>query len=281
MCTCLCEVIATMRRRHCIAGLGCAGLLACPTPAPPAPPRQRVWPLPPEQPRYRYEATLRNAASLGPPSQAGSWQAVLGGGDLSRASFAKALGVAAHAGRVYVADTEGRRIFVFDLPRRRAFVFGVRREGELKKPVGIAVDAQGRVYVVDATARRVVVYDALGLYLRDFAGDAWSRPSAVAVSPQGDRIYVGDAGGVASQRHRADVHAADEVVQEAAAMILSSSRIVLEFTPETIFLILPLPAVVSRTLATPLLCRCCDKPFSSRQTPELSITSALLIPYWV
>jgi DNA-binding beta-propeller fold protein YncE len=169
-----------------------------------------VWPAPPEQPRYAYEATLRNAASLQGDAGTGSLQRLLSGEDPSRASFGKPLAVAAGRGYVYVSDTEGRRIFVFDLPRRRTFSFGLRREGELKKPAGIALDAQGAVHVVDATARRVVVFDALGLYQRQIDGSAqWVRPSAVAVNASGDRLYVVDTGGVESPQHRVWVYDGD------------------------------------------------------------------------
>jgi DNA-binding beta-propeller fold protein YncE len=161
-----------------------------------------MWPLPPEQPRYRYEATLRNAASLRDGSQTASLRRALVGDDDQRISFSKPMGVAARGGRIYIADTEARRVFVFDVPRRRTFVFGTRLEGALKKPVGIAVDARARVHVVDATDRRLVVYDALGLYQREIDGAArWRRPTGVAVSGDGARVYVVDTGGVDSDTH--------------------------------------------------------------------------------
>lgn len=113
-----------------------------------------MWPMPPELPRYRFEASLRNAASLKDDSPLAEFRRLATGDEASKASFGKPLSVAARAGRIYVCDTEGRRIFVFDVPRRRVFHFGVRLQGELKKPSGIAVDERGRVYVVDTTADR-------------------------------------------------------------------------------------------------------------------------------
>jgi hypothetical protein len=151
-----------------LGGLGAAAG-GCSTPAPPAVAGGPVlWPLPPEQPRFQYEATLRNAASLQDDSALAQLRRLTTGDEASRASFGKPMAVVARAGRVYVSDTEGRRVFVFDLPRRRTFSFGLRFEGELKKPAGLALDAQGAVYVVDSTARRLVVYDELGLYRWDF-----------------------------------------------------------------------------------------------------------------
>ena len=172
-----------------------------------------LWPAPPEQPRFIYEATLRNAASLGdatPETAAAQWQRWLSGEQESRASFGKPLAVAAGNGRVYVTDTEGRRVFVFDLTRRRTFSFGTRLQGELKKPSGIALDGAGQVYVVDTSARRVVVYDALGLFRRQIDGARdWVRPTAVAVDASGGRVYVVDTGGVDSNSHCVWAYGAD------------------------------------------------------------------------
>ena len=193
-------------RRQCGQWLGALALAGCQSPPPAAPPLRQprpLWPRPPEQPRYVFEATLRNAASLQDATENASLRRRLTGDDDGRASFGKPFAVAASQGRIYVTDTEGRRVFVFDVPRRRTFSFGLRLEGALKKPSGIALDGQGRVYVVDTTARRLVIYDSLGLYLGEIDGSAdWTRPTAVAVDAAGERIHVLDTGGVESQRHR-------------------------------------------------------------------------------
>ena len=191
-------------RRPLLLGLLGAVAAGCSTPPPPTGPvGAPQWPAPPEQPRFVFEATLRNGLSVRDDSSAAQMRRLMTGEDDSRASFGKPLAVAAGKGRVYVTDTEGRRVFVFDFVRRRTFSFGLRFEGELKKPAGIALDGEGRVYVVDTTARRVVVFDALGLYLGQIDGASdWVRPTAVAVDPAGERVYVVDTGGVDSDSHR-------------------------------------------------------------------------------
>lgn len=198
-----------MRRRDLLLPPAAAALAVLPwlagcSATPPArePTAPPVWPPPPETARFRHEATLRNAGSTAEASAATRLREQLGG-EAPPASFGKPGAVAAARGRVYVGDTESRRIFVFDLARRRSFVFGTRREGELRKPAGIAIDAQGLVYVVDATARRLVVYDAIGLFQRAIDGAAsWVRPTGVAVSADGARVCVVDTGGVESEAHR-------------------------------------------------------------------------------
>ncbi len=174
-----------------------------------------VWPSPPELPRFMYEGTLRNAASVRDGSSSAPLRNLLTGEDDARSSFGKPMAVAARRGRVYVTDTEGRRVFVFDLPRRRTFSFGLRFEGELKKPAGIAIDGQGRVYVMDSTTRRLVVFDALGLFLGSIDGaHDWVRPTAVAVNAKGDRIYVVDTGGVGSESHHVWIYGEDGQIRD-------------------------------------------------------------------
>lgn len=186
--------------------LGTAVMLAaCTTaPDPVSKPAQRaMWPLPPDQPRYVYEAVLRNSQSVARDLEEDRLRRTLTGIADEARSFKKPLGVAARGGRIYVTDTEGRRVCVFDVPRRRLFTFGHRNEGELIKPAGIAVDGRGNVYVADVSARRVVKYDALGLYLGAFGGKAeLERPTGVGVAPAGDRVYVVDVGGVDSDKHQ-------------------------------------------------------------------------------
>ncbi len=193
------------------AAVGSTFVAGCATPPPAAGAARRpMWPVPPEQPRYAFEATLRNAASLQDGAQSSALRRLIVGDEELRASFGKPMGVAAARGRVYVTDTEGRRIFVFDVPRRRTFSFGLRLQGQLKKPSGIALDGEGRVYVVDTSARRVVIYDELGLYLGDIDGAAhWVRPSAVAVSGDARHVCVVDTGGVDSASHRVCIHDRD------------------------------------------------------------------------
>jgi DNA-binding beta-propeller fold protein YncE len=192
----------SVRRRDLVLPLA-AALSGCAAPPPRgAEPRTPVWPPPPETARYRHEATLRNAASVADEFSAARLRERFTGG-AEMPGFGKPAAVAAARGRVYVGDTGGRRIVVFDLARRRSFAFGLRREGALRKPAGIAVDAAGLVYVVDGSARRVVVYDAIGLFQRAIDGaEAWVRPTGIAVSADGAALHVVDTGGVDSDAHR-------------------------------------------------------------------------------
>lgn len=189
-----------------LSGMLCLWLGGCATP-PAKPVVHRgplYWPALPEQPRYLYEAVLRDSDSIRAETDEDRLRQLMTGVRPTRASFSKPLAVAARGGRIYVTDTEARRVYVFDVPRRRFFALGFRLEGELKKPAGIAVDGRGNVYVADVTARRVLVYDPFGLYLRTIGSDrSLARPTGVAVNKAGDRVYVIDAGGVdTDENHR-------------------------------------------------------------------------------
>lgn len=186
--------------------LALCGLLAACASAPVDAPKARapLWPMPPELPRFQYEASLRSAASVLVESESDRFRRLATGASLPiDPILEKPIAVAARGGRVYVADSVKRRIVVFDNPRRRVFEFGLRPPGELAKPLGINLDGLGRVYVADATRRQVVVYDSLGLYQR-VIGDKTllEHPVAVAASTDGGRVYVVDRGSNESAHHR-------------------------------------------------------------------------------
>ena len=197
-----------------LAGLAAALLLvACVVP--PGPPATAfkgplVWPQPPDQPRFVYETALRSAADIAAPeSDRDKWIRELSGGPAvsNRPVFEKASAIVARQGRIYVADTSTQSIVVFDVPRRRLFRFGQRPPNVLAKPVGLALDGQLNVYVADAKLRRIMVFDSLGLFLRAIGGpDDLERPTGVAVSRDGERIYAVDRSDNESNNHRVVVY---------------------------------------------------------------------------
>jgi DNA-binding beta-propeller fold protein YncE len=169
-----------------------------------SPQGERLWPAPPELPRYAYEIDLRTTADLFQDDEASRTRRLLTGEQIAREpAFDKPVAVAARGGRIYVADSVRRRITVFDVPRRRIFPIGLRAPGTLQKPSAVAVDAERRVYVADTTLRKVVVYDSLGLFQRSIGDSAdLLRPTGVAVEPGGERVYVVDRADNDNDRHR-------------------------------------------------------------------------------
>lgn len=170
------------------------------------------WPKPPVQPRFVYEATLRDEDSLKPLSQTERMRLSLTGYRTKKDIFAKPFGVAAYNGSVVVTDTVQRRGFIFNFWRQKVFAFGVAgSEGALIKPMGVAMDHNQNIYVADVGARQIRVYDSVGMYLRSVGSpDELDRPVGVAVSGDGGKIYIIDAGGIDSSRHRLMIYGADD-----------------------------------------------------------------------
>lgn len=160
------------------------------------------WPKPPDMPRYVWESVLHGAQDIEikKKGERSILDRALSSDD--QKVFVKPIRVAARAGRIFVTDTMADLVHVFDAPRRRYFQMGVRLEGTLEKPLGIALDHQGMVYVVDSKIKKVVVFDQLGMWIK-FIGDPkiLTNPVGIGVSPTGDRIYVINNGGPSSAGH--------------------------------------------------------------------------------
>lgn len=166
------------------------------------------WPKPPEVPRYVYEGSLRSAATLAADNASFQFRSMLTGENKADfRSFAKPFDVAARGGKIVVTDTVARVAVMFDVPRRKVFPFGHRGDGKgndtLLKPLGLGMDAKQWIYIADVSARDVKVFDPLGMLVRVIGSkDELERPVDVAPNEAGDRIYVLDAGGISSEKHR-------------------------------------------------------------------------------
>ena len=165
---------------------------------------QTLWPAPPDQPRFEFEARLRSAADLVPASDDIAWKKLLSGRAVSsQPVINKPSGIVARGGLIYVAEPAAQRVTVFDVPRRKLFTIGRRAPHRLDKPMAIALDAAQRVYVLDAGLRKVMVFDKFGLF--DYSiglGQGFTQPVAVAASPDGATIYVVDRGAVDNGDHK-------------------------------------------------------------------------------
>lgn len=175
------------------------------------------WPKPPAPPRFEYVTTFLSDESIRPESAEDRFRNALTAKRKKLRIFAKPFGIAAKNGVVVVTDTVLRQAFIFNLHRQKVFHLGkVGKVGVLSKPLGVDIDASGRIYVADVSARRVYVYDDFGMYLRTIGefGEL-DRPVDVAVSADGQLVYVMDAGGIDSVRHRVVAYAAEgEAVKE-------------------------------------------------------------------
>lgn len=166
------------------------------------------WPPPPDPPRFLYEATLRTDLDIAKKTFTSRFEeAVRQGERKPRIKLVKPYDVAARKGRIIVSDTVTRVVYLFDIPRREGFYFGAKGDGKLAKPVGVAIDDDVNFYVADVSSQVVMVYDAIGHFKKRIGNPKdLIRPTDVAVTPDGERIFVVDTGGVGTMEHKVVVY---------------------------------------------------------------------------
>ncbi len=161
-----------------------------------------AYPEPPEQARFYYERTIHSSFDVKEITASDKLRAFATGTMGNATGIGKPYGVAVYQGRIYVTDTLKRAVLMFDVPGKNFKMFGKEGPGALRKPIGIAASSTGEIYVADNTAKRIVVFDKDGNFLRAFGNRSiLRRPSGVAVSPDGKRVYVIDTGGIDTQEH--------------------------------------------------------------------------------
>jgi DNA-binding beta-propeller fold protein YncE len=162
-----------------------------------------IYPPPPEEPRFIYESTIRSSADIKTFTAAEKFKIFATGSSGSAYGLAKPFGVAVHEGRVYVSDTVQRAVLMFDVPRGEFKYIGNEGQGALSKPLGLDIDPEGNLYVADNTAKRITVYNKDGKFLRALGGKkVFSRPTGLALSPDGSKVYVVDTGGIETDKHQ-------------------------------------------------------------------------------
>ena len=165
--------------------------------------QELVFPPPPETPRFVFERTIVGSADIKVEDSESKWRRVLTGEADASTGFSKPFDVEACQGRMYVSDTVRRSVHAFDVPTGEYREIGLDEPGELRKPLGMAVDNDCNLYVVDGLTKRVVVYDQNGDFLSVFGGsDKFQRPVHVAVDADARYAFVVDTGGVGTDLHR-------------------------------------------------------------------------------
>lgn len=165
-----------------------------------APPR--VWPDPPEQPRYSYVGELTgennfrpdNWANPGNASKLVNWLVGLTSANSQPVVLQRPQsGMVDAEGRIYVTDVGRGAVFVFDKPAGKLEVWETAfGNTHFVSPIGITQDARGDILVADSELRRVFRLDRNGNPLGEFGHDILERPTGLATDPKRGRVYVAD-----------------------------------------------------------------------------------------
>ena len=164
-----------------------------------------VYPKPPDPPRFVYERTLIGTGSVRTLTDQDRLKSLLTGTTVRDGTgFAKPFDIAVRHGKIHVTDTVHRAVLVLDFAKGESQMIRDRGDdGDLHKPLGIAVDDAGKIYVVDASLQGIQVYTAAGDFERRIDLSKFTkRPSGIDVSGDGKKVLVVDTGGVDSDMHR-------------------------------------------------------------------------------
>ena len=190
-------------KQHLLAGCIVSAILSGCSSTPVIPKAELpIYPPPPAEARYIFEATLRSSNNISEPSFADKLQEIATGSRITPTGLAKPYGVLAYKNRVYVTDTQQRAIVMFDLDQGKVTFIGTEGPGRLLKPLGIDINKDEEIFVADNTAKRIVVFDLNGKFLRTFGNkQLLTRPVGIATDPLSNKVYVVDTGGIDSDNH--------------------------------------------------------------------------------
>jgi len=164
----------------------------------------KVWPNPPQIPRYRYVGTLTGEQNVKPVDEGKSvsayvtdffkWVAgIVGQNPVPVVLQRPQSGVIDDNGRLYVTDVSRHSIMVFDLKKGSLSEWQLATpSATFLTPVGIALGANGSVLVVDADLKYVVELDGEGKPIKIIGENMFKRPTGIARDPLKGRIYVSD-----------------------------------------------------------------------------------------
>lgn len=161
------------------------GLSACVGPRPAS---QCVYfPAPPDPPRVVHLVSFNSLHELVPPRE--SWVGLFRGA-AAGPLVGTPMRLAWRGETLYICDTNVNYVHAWNLASGTARRIGA--DGELKKPVAVAVDELGTVFVADTIRGEVVAFEHSGSEIRRFRPPKATAYRPVAVAVAGGALYVAD-----------------------------------------------------------------------------------------
>ncbi len=165
-------------------------------------PISKVWPDPPEMPRYRYIGELTGENNFHPENWANrstatkvfDWLVGLTGHSSKPVVLQRPQsGMVDAEGRIYVTDIGRGGVYVFDNVGGRLEVWeNATAEERFLAPIGIAQSAQGETLVADAELHGVFRLDREGVPAGEFGRADLKRPTGLARDAKRGMVYVAD-----------------------------------------------------------------------------------------
>ncbi len=164
--------------------------------------KPKLWPDPPDEPRYRYVGeltgesnfSLDGLANRSTATKVFDWLVGLTGQSSTPIVLQRPQsGMVDALGRVYVTDIGRGGVFVFDNVAGRLDVWEQTGEDErFVAPIGIAQGKNGEILVADAELHTVVRLDKAGVPIGEIGRSVLKRPTGLARDAGNGLIFVAD-----------------------------------------------------------------------------------------
>lgn len=164
----------------------------------------KVWPAPPEVPRYRYAGQLQGENNFGPDQQSEASNAqkffrflvgLATKNKQSRQLSRPQNGMVDANGRIYVTDVGNQAIFVFDASVGKLSIWeNADKNSHFMAPIGITINSANEILVADSELGRIVKLDLSGNPIGNIGADILQRPTGIDIDPETGNIYVADTG---------------------------------------------------------------------------------------
>jgi DNA-binding beta-propeller fold protein YncE len=148
------------------------------------------WPLPPAQPRIKFQKSITGAAGFFGVSAA---DMLLGSSPLA-GSFVKPLNVYIdHNDTLYMTDTGSGQVLIFDVKAKKAVPLTTYGRSVFVKPVGVVVDDEGTIYVSDSQIDKIFLFDVDRKFVKAYGMNGeFKQPAGLALDNKRKRLYVVD-----------------------------------------------------------------------------------------
>ncbi|HET8542582.1 MAG TPA: hypothetical protein VFL83_22090 [Anaeromyxobacter sp.] len=164
-----------------------------------------VFPPPPQKGRIRWVQSFKTEDDFKPSAWRSFAKAVVPH-DSSTSMFApSSVALSPDEKTLYVGLPHRQRVAVVDLTSGAFRAIGLSAKNPLKRPIGVATDAQGNVYVTDKDVNAVYVFAPDGGLVRTFDPGVLRAPTGIAVDRRRQVAYVVSDGSLQEGRHTVEV----------------------------------------------------------------------------